>query len=434
MEHWKTLYEARTMTAADAVQKIRSGDRVILGHAVGEPCHLVEAMVNNAAAYRDVEIVHMVAMGKSEYCKPEYKDNFRHNSAFVGGPTRKAVESGQADFTPCFFFEFPRLFRTTLPLDVALISVTPPDENGKCSLGVSVDYTYAAAKAAKLVIAQVNAKMPRTYGASLDVSDIDVFVPFDEPILVLPAPAIGQVEESIGRHCASLIHDGDTLQLGIGAIPDAVLRFLKDKKDLGIHSETFSDGVVDLAEAGVINNKKKALHPGKFVSTMMMGTQRLYDFVDNNPDVELYPVDYSNHPFVIAQNDHIVSINSAIQVDLMGQVNAETIGTRQFSGIGGQVDYIRGASLAEHGKSIIAMPSTTKGTSKIVDKLDDGAVVTTSRCDVDYVVTEFGIAALKGQTLRQRARSLIAIAHPDHRPGLIRAFEEKFHETFSQSN
>ncbi len=431
MKTWQELYAERTMTAEEAVKKIKSGDRVVLGHAVGEPCHLVDAMVKNAAAYRDVEIVHMVAMGKSEYCKPEYAQNFRHNSIFAGGPTRKALESGQADFTPCFFFEVPKLFRTTLPVDVALISVTPPDENGKCSLGVSVDYTYSAAKCAKLVIAQVNAQMPRTYGTSLDVSDIDIFVPFDEPVLVLPSPKIGEVEESIGRYCASLIEDGDTLQLGIGAIPDAVLRFLKDKKDLGIHSETFSDGVVDLAEAGVINNKRKALHPGKFVSTMMMGTQRLYDFVNNNPDVELYPVEYSNHPDTIALNDHMISINSAIQVDLMGQVNAETIGTRQFSGIGGQVDYIRGTAMAEHGKSIIAMPSTTKGTSKIVARLDDGAVVTTSRCDVDYVVTEYGIAALKGLTLRQRAKNLIAVAHPDHRPALIQAYEEKFHESFS---
>lgn len=426
-EQWKELYRQRTMTAGQAVRKIKSGDRVVLGHAVGEPQHLVDAMVENAAAYRDVEIVHMVAMGKGEYCKPEYQENFRHNSLFAGGPTRKALERGQADFTPCFFFEIPKLFSTTLPVDVALISVTPPDENGRCSLGVSVDYTYGAAKAAKLVIAQVNARMPRTFGVTLDVSEIDVFVPFDEPVLVLPSPVIGETEEAIGRHCASLIEDGDTLQLGIGAIPDAVLRFLKDKKDLGIHSETFSDGVVELARAGVINNRRKTLHPGKFISTMMMGTQRLYDFVDNNPDVELYPVDYSNHPNTIAKNDRMVSINSAIQVDLMGQVNAETIGSRQFSGIGGQVDYIRGAALAKHGRSIIAMPATAKGTSKIVARLDEGAPVTTSRCDVDYVVTQFGVAPLKGLTLRQRARNLIAVAHPDHRPALIQAFEETFH-------
>jgi len=427
---WKNYYQTHQMTAAEAVRRIQSGNRVVVGHAVGEPCHLVEAMVENAEAYRDVEIVHMVAMGKCEYCKPEYAGHFRHNSLFAGGTSRKAIENGLADFTPCFFYEVPRLFQSELPVDVALISITPPDENGKCSLGVSVDYTYGAAKSAKLVIAQVNASMPKTYGTFLDVTDIDCFVLWDEPVIVLPPPKITAVEEAIGRNCASLIHDGDTLQLGIGAIPDAVLRFLKGKKDLGIHSETFSDGVIDLVEAGVINNAKKKLHPGKFVSTMMMGTQRLYDFVNGNPDVELYPVDYSNHPNTIARNENMVSINSAIQVDLMGQVNAETIGPRQFSGVGGQVDYIRGTALAVNGRSIIAMPSATKGVSKIVGKLDDGGVVTTSRCDVDYVVTEHGIAKLKGKTLRQRARALIAVAHPDSHEGLIAEYETRFRERF----
>lgn len=425
---WKEYYQSHQMTADEAVAHIKSGNRVVVGHAVGEPCHLVSTMVQHAADYRDVEIVHMVAMGKCEYCKPEYAGHFRHNSLFLGGTSREAVAAGRADFTPCFLFEVPKLFETTLPVDVALISVTPPDENGRCSLGVSVDYTYAAAKHAKYVIAQVNAKMPRTFGAYLDVTDIDSFVLWDEPILVLPPPKITEVEEAIGRNCASLIQDGDTLQLGIGAIPDAVLRFLRDKKDLGIHSETFSDGVVDLVEAGVITNAKKKLHPGKFVSTLMMGTQRLYDFVDNNPDVELYPVDYSNHPNTIAKNENMVSINSAIQVDLMGQVNAETIGPRQFSGIGGQVDYIRGTALAVNGRSIIAMHSQAKGVSKIVADLDDGAVVTTSRCDVDYVVTEYGVAHLKGHTLRDRARALISIAHPDFRPELAKAYEARFHE------
>lgn len=425
---WKEYYQSHKMTADEAVAHIKSGNRVVVGHAVGEPCHLVSTMVQHAEDYRDVEIVHMVAMGKCEYCKPEYAGHFRHNSLFLGGTSREAVAAGRADFTPCFLFEVPKLFETTLPVDVALISVTPPDENGRCSLGVSVDYTYAAAKHAKYVIAQVNAKMPRTFGAYLDVTDIDSFVLWDEPILVLPPPKITEVEEAIGRNCASLIQDGDTLQLGIGAIPDAVLRFLRDKKDLGIHSETFSDGVVDLVEAGVITNAKKKLHPGKFVSTLMMGTQRLYDFVDNNPDVELYPVDYSNHPNTIAKNENMVSINSAIQVDLMGQVNAETIGPRQFSGIGGQVDYIRGTALAVNGRSIIAMHSQAKGASKIVADLDDGAVVTTSRCDVDYVVTEYGVAHLKGHTLRDRARALISIAHPDFRPELAKAYEARFHE------
>jgi len=427
---WKQYYETHQTTADEAVGKIQSDNRVVIGHAVGEPCHLVDAMVSNAEAYRDVEIVHMVPMGKCEYCKPEYAGHFRHNSLFSGGTSRKAIDSGLADFTPCFFYEVPRLFQTALPVDVALISVTPPDQNGMCSLGVSVDYTYGAAKSAKLVIAQVNAKMPKTYGTFLNVTDIDCFVLYDEAIPVLPPPKITEVEEAIGRHCAGLIHDGDTLQLGIGSIPDAVLRFLKDKKDLGIHSETFSDGVVDLAEAGVINNAKKKLHPGKFVSTMMMGTQRLYDFVNDNPDVELYPVDYSNHPNTIAKNENMVSINSAIQVDLMGQINAETIGPRQFSGIGGQVDYIRGAAMAANGRSIIAMPSATKGISKVVARLDEGGVVTTSRCDVDYVVTEYGIAKLKGKTLRQRARALIAIAHPDFREALISECETRFRERF----
>lgn len=425
---WKEYYQSHQMTADEAVAHIKSGSRVVVGHAVGEPCHLVSTMVQHAEDYRDVEIVHMVAMGKCEYCKPEYAGHFRHNSLFLGGTSREAAAAGRADFTPCFLFEVPKLFETTLPVDVALISVTPPDENGRCSLGVSVDYTYAAAKHAKYVIAQVNAKMPRTFGAYLDVTDIDSFVLWDEPILVLPPPRITEVEEAIGRNCASLIQDGDTLQLGIGAIPDAVLRFLRDKKDLGIHSETFSDGVVDLVEAGVITNAKKKLHPGKFVSTLMMGTQRLYDFVDNNPDVELYPVDYSNHPNTIAKNENMVSINSAIQVDLMGQVNAETIGPRQFSGIGGQVDYIRGTALAVNGRSIIAMHSQAKGVSKIVANLDDGAVVTTSRCDVDYVVTEYGVAHLKGHTLRDRAQALIAIAYPDFRPELAKAYEARFHE------
>lgn len=427
---WKRYYETHQTTAEEAVRKIQPGNRVVIGHAVGEPCHLVDAMVANVAAYRNVEIVHMVAMGKCEYCKPEYAGHFRHNSLFAGGTSRKAIEHGLADFTPCFFYEVPRLFQTELPVDVALISVTPPDESGRCSLGVSVDYTYGAAKSAKLVIAQVNAQMPKTYGTFLNVTEIDCFIRWDEPVLVLPPPQITEVEEAIGRNCAGLIHDGDTLQLGIGAIPDAVLRFLKDKKDLGIHSETFSDGVVDLVEAGVINNAKKTLHPGKFISTMMMGTQRLYDFVNNNPDVELYPVDYSNHPNTIAKNENIVSINSAIQVDLMGQINAETIGERQFSGIGGQVDYIRGTALAVNGRSIIAMPSATKGISKIVSRLDDGGVVTTSRCDVDYVVTEYGIAKLRGKTLRQRARALIAVAHPDFRGRLIGEYEARFKETF----
>ena len=295
-----------------------------------------------------------------------------------------------------------------------------------------MDYTLAAVRHAKTVIAQVNARMPFTHGPSVvDVSDIDCFVVHDAPIIPLALPKIGPVEEAIGKNVASLIRDGDTLQLGIGAIPDAVLKFLKDKKDLGIHSEMFSDGVVELAEAGVITNAQKTLHPGKYVATFLMGTQRLYDFVDRNPDVYMAPVDYVNDPFVIAQNENMVSINSCVQVDLMGQVASESIGLTQISGTGGQVDFIRGSARSRGGRAIIAMPSTVKGKiSKIVPLLDSGAAVTTCRCDVDYVVTEYGVAHLKEHTLRDRARALIEIAHPDFRPELKAEYERRFHTAF----
>ncbi len=428
MATWKEHYQEHLTTAREAVQRIKSNDRVVIAHAVGEPSYLIDAMVENAASYRNVEIVHMVAMGKGEYCKPEYAENFRHNSIFVGRSTQKAVEEGRGDFTPCFFFEVPRMFATTMPVDVALINVTPPDENGMCSLGVSVDYTLEAARQAKTVIAQINREMPYTGPHSLiSVEEIDCIVEHDAPIIELPQGKIGEIERAIGENCAKLIHDGDTLQLGIGAIPDAVLLFLKDKKDLGIHSEMFSDGVLELVKEGVITNKKKTLHPGKFIVTFLMGTKKLYDYVDHNKDVELWPVDYVNNPYIIAQNDNLISINSAVQVDLMGQTASESVGARQISGVGGQVDFVRGASASKGGKSIIAMPSTVKGKiSKIVANLDDGAPVTTSRNDIDYVVTEYGIAELKGKTLRERAHALIEIAHPDFREGLKAEFEKRF--------
>lgn len=429
--NWKTYYEEHLTTAQEAVSRIKSGDRVVVAHACGEPSYLMDAMVSNAAAYRDVEIIHMVAMGKSEYCKSEYAENFRHNSLFLGASTREAICDGRGDFTPIFFSEVPRQFRErgTLPVDVALVMVTPPDENGMCSLGVSVDYTLEAVKQAKLVLAQVNAHMPWTGPHSLvSVKDLDCIVEHDAPLIELKPPKIGEIERAIGEHCASLVPDGATLQLGIGAIPDAVLLFLKGKKDLGIHSEMFSDGVVELAEAGVITNAQKTLNPGKFVVAFLMGTRRLYDFVDHNPDVELWPVDYVNNPFIIAQNDNLVSINSCVQVDLMGQVASESIGLRQISGTGGQVDFVRGASASKGGISIMALPSTVKGSiSKIVPLLDEGAVVTTCRNDVDYIVTEYGVAPLKGLTLRQRARNLIEIAHPDFRVSLKEEYEKRFH-------
>lgn len=430
--NWKDTYRSRLTTAEEAVAHIKSGDRVVLGHAAGEPLHLTQAMVRNAAAYSNVEIAHMLVLGSCDYCRPEYADNFRHNALFVSPPARNAIESGQADFTPGYFYRVPRLFEAALPIDVALIQVTPPDKNGICSLGVSVDYTLAAMKNAKLVIAQVNDRMPRTCGSgNIHVAEIDLFVEHPAPLSELAPPKNGPVEEAIGRYCASLINDGDTLQLGIGAIPDAVLSCLRHKKDLGIHSEMFSDGVVDLMERGVITNSKKTCKPGVSVANFLMGTQRLYDFVSNNPLVELHPVDYVNDPVIIAQNANMVCINSCVQVDLMGQVASETVGYKQISGVGGQVDFVRGAAMSKNGRSIMAMPSTAKGkVSKIVPVLDEGSAVTTSRNDVDYVVTEYGIAHLTGRTLRERAKALIRIAHPDFRPRLCAEYEKRFHAKY----
>lgn len=428
--NWEAEYRKKCTSAEEAVRQIRSGGRVAVGHACGEPEVLLQAMAANAAQYRDVEIVHMVAMGPAEYCKPEFASNFRHNSLFLGKATRKAIEEGRGDFTPVHFRDIPNLFRTTLHPDVALVQVSPPNEKGYCSLGISVDYTKSALECAGLVIAQVNRQMPRTMGDSyVPVADIDLFVETDTPLIELSPPQIGPVERAIGEHCASLIADGDTLQLGIGAIPDAVLLFLKDKKDLGIHSEMFSDGVVELIEAGVVTNRKKTLHPGKSVASFLMGTKRLYAFVDNHPGVCMMPVDYVNDPYVIRQNDRMISINSCVQVDLQGQTVSTSVGTREISGVGGQFDFVLGANLSRGGKSVMAMASTAANDtiSKIVPFIDQGSSVTTSRHDVGYVVTEYGIAALRGKTLRDRARALIEISHPKFRDSLKAVFEERFH-------
>ena len=426
---WRTWYKEHLFTPAQAVQQIKSGQRVVVAHACGEPSIILDALVANAAQYENVEIIHMVAMGKAAYCQPQYDKNFHHNAFFLGGSTRAAAAEGRVDFTPVYFSEIPSLLREDLRPNVTLLQCSPPDAHGYVSLGVSVDYTKPAAEASDLVIAQVNQNMPRTLGDSfLHVTQIGCLVEADTPVIELAPPKIGDVERAIGENVASLVRDGDTLQLGIGAIPDAVLLFLKEKNDLGIHTEMFSDGVVELVEAGVITNKAKTLHRGQSVATFLMGTRRLYDYVNNNPAVAMYPVDYVNDPYVIGQNDNLVSINSCVQVDLMGQVCSESIGFKQISGVGGQVDFVRGASASKGGVSIMAMPSTVKGkVSKIVPLLDEGAAVTTSRNDIDYVVTEYGVAALKGRTLRQRARALIEIAHPDFRDGLKAEYEKRFH-------
>jgi 4-hydroxybutyrate CoA-transferase len=350
--------------------------------------------------------------------------SFVHNSIFAGNMTREAVNSGRADYTPCFFFEVPRLFRNGyLPVDVAMIQVSPPDEHGFCSFGVSVDYTKPAALCAKTVIAAVNPNMPRTLGDSfIHVDDLTYIVETNDKLIELPRPHITEIEQAIGRNVAMLVEDSSTLQIGIGSLPEAVLQSLGNKRDLGIHTEMFSDGVVELVEAGVITNKTKTLHPGKMICSFLMGTRKLYNFADNNPMVEMRPVDYTNDPFIVSMNDRMISINSALQVDLTGQICADTIGYRQYSGVGGQVDFVRGSSRSKDGKSIIALPSTAANgkISRIVSRLDEGAAVTTSRNDVQFVVTEYGAADLRGKTLRERAKALTDIAHPCFRKELAR--------------
>lgn len=433
---WKEDYTNKQATAEEAVKHIKSGDVVFLAHCIGEPTVLVDAMVANKEEYENVEIKHMVSLGSAPYTAPGMEKHFRANPIFAGASTRDAIAEGRADFTPCFFHEVPKLIREgKIKCDVVLTQVAPPDENGNCSLGTSVDYTYQAIKTAKLVIAQVNDQMPRTFGDQVHVDDLDLIVEASTPLFEAKPTTITEVEEKIGEYCASLVEDHSTLQLGIGGIPDAVMLFLGDKKDLGIHSEMISDGTLALFEKGVITGKYKNFDQGKITITFLMGSRRLYDFVHENPIVEMRPVDYTNHPAIIMNQHKMVSINSAVQVDLQGQVVSEAMGLRQFSGVGGQVDFVRGTAMSDGGKSIIAMPSVTvkkDGTmiSKIVAFLDPGAAVTTSRNDVDYVVTEFGIAPLKGKSLRERARNLISIAHPDVREQLAAEFEKRFREAY----
>lgn len=429
MPYDKADYTRKRMTAEEAVLRVKSGDRVITSQAAGVPTALVNALCARNDL-RDVEVFHVLTMENAPYCAPEAVGSFRFNTIFASATTRVAVQEGRADFTASFFYKLPDLVRER-PFDVALVQVSPPDRHGYCSLGVAVDYALAAVHTAGTVIAQINDQMPRTLGdCFIHVSEIDCIVEHSAPLPELPPARIGPVEEAIGRHCASLIRDGDTLQLGIGAIPDAVLLFLKDKKDLGIHSEMISDGVVELIEKGVVTCRKKSLDPGKCVVAFLIGSRRLYDFVDDNPFIEMRPVDYVNDPNVIARLDNMVSINSCLQVDLLGQVCSEAVGTKQFSGVGGQVDFIRGAAMSRGGRAIIAMPSTAaKGTlSRIVVQHGAGAVITTSRNDVDTVVTEYGIAQLRGKTLRERAQSLIAIAHPDFREELKAQCRAQFGE------
>ncbi len=417
------------MSASEAVSAIKSGDRVFIHGVAAAPQTLIEAMTSRAGELRNVEIVHLHTEGSARYAEPEFADSFRVNAFFVGSNVRRAVREGRGDYIPVFLSEIPALFRKrVLPLDVALIHVSPPDKHGFCSLGVSVDIAKAAVETAKYVIAQINPNMPRTLGDGLvHIQDIDAYIEVDEPLLEANPPTLSDADIKIGSHIAELIEDGATLQMGIGSIPNAVLSALTGHKDLGVHTEMFSDGLIDLVESGVVNGTRKLKHPGKIVAGFAMGTKRLYGFIDDNPQVLMLDIAYVNDTSVIRRNPKVTAINSAIEVDLTGQVCADSIGTLLYSGVGGQMDFIRGASLSEGGKPIIALPSTTaRGDSKIVPFLHEGAGVVTTRAHVHYIVTEYGVANLYGKNLHQRATDLVNVAHPDHRESLEKAVFERF--------
>jgi acyl-CoA hydrolase/RimJ/RimL family protein N-acetyltransferase len=421
--NWQDVYAAKRTTPDAAVLGIPRGRPILIGSGAAEPLALVDALGRNAAHFSDNTVVHLMTLGPAPYVRPELQEHFRHNAFFIGANVRQAVHQGRADYTPVFLSQIPQLIRSRrMPVDVALIQCTPPDKFGYVNIGVSVDIVLAAIEAARLVIAEINPNVPCLYGAGfLKMDRIDQWVWNDQPLLEHLPEDPGEVELEIGRNVASLIEDGSTLQAGIGMIPDAVLRALTDKRDLGVWTEMFSDGVLDLIEAGVVTGRYKTIHPGKVTSSFTFGSKRLYDYIDRNPLFTFQPTDYVNDPRRIAEQHKMVAINSAIQVDLTGQVCADSIGTRFYSGIGGQVDFIRGASMCPDGKPIIALRSTAKnGTlSRIVPTLTEGAGVVTSRGDVRYVVTEYGVADLLGKSIRERAVALISIAHPDFRTELL---------------
>lgn len=417
-----------SVTAEEAMKLVKSGDRIYVHGMAAFPQQLLDALVGRASELRNVELIHLHVEGRADYANPEYSDSFFVNNLFIGGNMRSAVAEGRADYIPVFLSEIPALFRKgVLPLDVALVQVSPPDAHGFCSLGVAVDITIAAVQTAKLVIAQVNPNMPRTHGdGNIHMSRFAAMVEVDVPLPeMMPAP-ISDDEMKIGQLIAGLIEDGATLQMGIGAIPNAVLSSLTNHKRLGIHTEMFSDGVVDLVEKGVITGEDKRVHRGKIVAGFISGSRRLYEFVHDNPMVQMLDIAYVNDTSVIRKHRKMTAINSAVEIDLTGQVCADSIGMKLFSGVGGQMDFVRGASLSEGGKPIIALPSQTKkGESRIVSILKPGAGVVTTRSHIHYVVTEFGIADLYGKNLRQRADELIKIAHPNHREELEKSAYER---------
>ena len=419
---WEIDYKKKLRTPDEALRCVQSGMRVYIQPGCAEPETLVDALIQRAPHVQEVEIVHMMTMGRAPYVAPEMAGHFRHNAVFIGGNVREAINEGRADYTPVYLSEIEELFESgAMPLDVALIEVSPPDSHGFCSFGVGVDTTLTAARLARYVVAQVNDQMPRTYGDSfIHVSKIDAIVESSRPLCAMKRAEITDMQAAIARNVAGLIDDGAVLQTGIGGIPDAVLPLLMDRKDLGVHSELVSDGVIPLIDAGVITGARKNFKPRKIILGFALGTKNLFDYVDNNPIFEFHPTAYTNDPALIARNDHMVAINSALQVDITGQVCSDSIGTYFYSGIGGQVDFLRGASRSKGGKAIIALSSTAKnGTiSRITPMLAPGAGVVTSRGLIRYVVTEYGVAYLHGKSIRERAQALIEIAHPKFRDEL----------------
>lgn len=423
----------KIVTAEKAVKSINSGDNVYIHTAAATPQRLVKAMSDRHSELTDVQIYHLHTEGPAPYANPDYIKSFKTHSFFVGANVRSAIQKGTADYIPIFLSEVPYLFTNgILSLDIALIQVSPPDKHGYCSLGVSVDASRAAVIHADIVIAQLNPNMPRTHGDGIiHKSQISYAIEVDDPIHQIDSPVLSETELEIGRNCAHLIEDGATLQMGIGSIPDAVLASLENHKNLGVHTEMFSDGLIPLLESGVVNNSEKRIHPGKVVGSFTVGTRKLYDFMDDNPLISMLDCAYVNDTAVIRRNPKVTAINSAIEIDLTGQVCADSIGTKQYSGVGGQMDFIRGASLSKGGKPIIALPSaTSKGISRIVPYLKQGAGVVTTRAHVHYVVTENGVANLYGKGLKERAHELIKIAHPDHREELEKEAYDRFNKLY----
>lgn len=428
---WQAAHRDAIATADEAVARVQPGMRVFVGTGCAQPSALVRALVARAGDLRDIEIVHLLTLGEAPYAARNLSTHFSVNSFFIAENVRDVIQEGLGDYTPMFLSEIPRLFTSgELPLDVALIHVSPPDAHGLCSLGISVDIVKSAAENARLVIAQVNPRMPRTLGDSmLHVHEIDYLVPVDDPLVEVAPQEPDDVTREIGAHVASLVEDGATVELGIGRIPQAVLAFLGGRKGLGIHTEMLNDHIIPLVESGVITGEHKTLDRGKIVASFCIGTRRLYDYIDNNPVFAFHPTEYVNDPYIIAQQHRMVAINVALEVDLTGQVCADSLGSTFYSGIGGQVDFNRGAARARHGRAIIALPSTAKGgtVSRVVSRLSAGAGVVTTRGDVHYVVTEHGIAYLHGKSVQERALALISIAHPDFREGLLReAIEARY--------